>query len=165
MTGTSEPPARSLILRAMRILAISAALCLAAGYSQGQSKPAAAPKKVFQTRWGGKSDGTVQTEPLKAILDSVLTVRDERRRAYPVVGFRISYVFTTRYEDEESGQVVRKRALRVKDFEDTDRLDADWKASIGDNARNGDEILFTNVRIRLPDGKKAYAPDLRLKVE
>jgi hypothetical protein len=149
----------------MRILAISAALCLSIVSAQGQVKPATAQKKVFQTRWGGRADGTVQTDLLKSILDSSLAVRDERRKPYPVVGFRISYVFTTRYEDEESGEVVRKRALRVKDFEETDRLDGDWKASIGDNARNGDEILFTNVRIRLPDGKKAYAPDLRLKVE
>ena len=142
-------------------VALSLSLCLA----QGQTKPAPVQKRVFQTTWGGRADGAVTPEPLKAILDSALTVRDERKRAHPVVGFRLSYSFTTRYEDEETGEVLRKRALRVRDFDDTDRLDGDWKASISDNARKGDELLFTNVRVRLPDGKKAYAPDLRLKVE
>jgi hypothetical protein len=149
----------------MRVLAVSAFLLMSIGSATGQAKNTPAQKRVFQTTWGGRSDGSLQAEPLKSILDSALTVRDERRKTYPVVGFRISYVFTTRYEDEETGEVLRKRALRVRDFEDTDRLDGDWKASIADNARKGDEILFTNLRVRLPDGKKAYAPDLRLTVE
>jgi hypothetical protein len=140
-------------------------LSLACVHASAQGGNAGTQKKVYQATLGGIPTGSVTAERLKTVIDSALTVRDERKKAFPVTGFRISYFFDTRYEDEETGQAVRKRALRVRDYYDVDRLDPDWVASIRDNVKKGDEILFNTITFRLPNGKKNLAPDLRLKVE
>ena len=149
----------------MRPLSILILLTAASIAGTAQTGNPAAQKKVYQTTLGGIPGGSVHVERLKTVLDSALTVRDERRKAYPVTGFRVSYFFDTKYEDEETGQILRKRALRVRDYYDVDRLDPDWVSSIRDNVRKGDEILFNTITFRLANGKKNLAPDLRLKVE
>jgi|688.fasta_scaffold162126_2 hypothetical protein len=149
----------------MRSLVFLLLLSASWAQAQAQAKNTGGQKKVYQTTLGGVPNGSIPAERLKTVIDSALTVRDERRKAYPVTDFRVNYFFDTRYEDEETGQTVRKRALRVRDFYDSNRLDADWVGSIRDNARKGDELLFNQIMVRLPNGKKTFVPDLRLKVE
>lgn len=149
----------------MRSLIFLLLLSASWAHALSQGNNTSTQKKVYQTTLGGIAGGSVSADRLKTVIDSALRVRDERKKTYPVTSFRVSYFFDTRYEDEETGQVVRKRALRVRDYYDTDRLDADWVASIRDNARKGDELLFNQTIIRLPNGKKTFVPDLRLKVE
>lgn len=145
-------------------MTLFAMLITALTTSSAQTANTAAQKKVYQTTLGGLTGGTVAPERLKTVIDSALAVRDERRKAYPVTGFRISYLFNSRFEDEETGLVTTKRALRTRDF-DSDRLDPDWAASIRDNTRKGDELIFSRVMVRLPNGRKTFVPDLRIKVE
>lgn len=116
------------------------------------------------TTLGGFRNGRVPLSQLRNLADSALRVRDGKGNRYPVTDFRINYRFTVSFEDEETGRKVSRKDLRVTDITGSDQLSEPWRNSIRENAAAGDEVLINQVRIRLRNGKKGFAPDLRLTV-
>ena len=104
------------------------------------------------------------SEIMKSIVDSSITVRDEKGNRYPITHFRINYSFQSSYKDDQTEQVKTVSDFRAFDFYDTALLSENWRESIKDNVKKDDEMLFDNITVRLKNGKKMLAPDLKLKV-
>ncbi len=139
--------------------------CLSAVSGQtSKNKPAQKAPKL-STTWGGYPKGNVNTAQFKKIVDSAIVVKDEKGSFYPLTRFRINYIFLSTYKDSESLQVSTIKDLRVSDFYDTPMLSEPWRSSIIDNAKKGDTILINNVIVRMKNGKKTLAPDLKIALQ
>ena len=146
----------------MKNLVITFFLALAFSTAFSQTKLTPAPKLTVS--FGGIKSGNASTESIKKIVDSAITVKDEKGNTYPLTHFRINYMFKSSYKDEETEQTKTSNELRVFEFYDTAVLSDNWKESIRDNVKLGDELLINNISVRLKNGKKMLAPEYRLKV-
>jgi hypothetical protein len=145
------------------LIAFTALYSIAAGQN---SKPAQSPKSPkLMVSWGGYAQGNINAEEFKKIVDSAITVKDEKGNKYPVTRFRINYIFLSTYKDSESQMVKSVQDLRVFDFYDTPSLTDVWRSSIRDNAKTGDTILINNLIVKLKNGKKTLAPDFKASLE
>jgi uncharacterized protein YdeI (BOF family) len=153
------------IFRAMRIFAAVIALAVTVSFAHAQAKPAATKPAVYTVTLGGFRDANIPAVLFKRIVDSALTVRDDKGNSYPVVRFRINYTFANTFKDSETQQLKTFRDFRAADFYDTNRLPEVWTASLKDNARKDDEVILNNVIIRLKNGKKLMVPEWRGKLK
>lgn len=135
-------------------------LCAFAGFAQ-QPKPAATQKLI--TRLGNHPGGNAGTDIIKRIVDSSVNVIDAKGVRYPVVGFTIVYYFMSDFMDEETQQKKQMKDIRSTSF-DSDKLSGDWINSIKDNTKVSDTLLINNVFIRMKDGKKRLAPNVKYVV-
>lgn len=128
-----------------------------------QQKTAAKPASTegYTVSLGGYADGNVPAATFKKIVDSALTVRDNKGNRYPVTRFRINYTFASSYTDSETQQKKTFKDFRASDFYDTDLMSDAWRASIRDNAKAGDQVILNNIIIRLKNGKKLMVSDWR----
>lgn len=140
------------------ILSLSFSVCL-----QGQQKPA--PKTATATTYtaslGGQKNADINAELFKKIIDSALVVKDDKGNSYPVTRFRINYTFVASFTDGETQQKKDFKDFRASDFYDTNVMSEDWRGSIRDNAKAGDQVIINNIIIRLKNGKKLMVPDWR----
>ncbi len=141
----------------------------------GQKKPATAPQQtkqvqqapskndpiVFTTSWGPVLSGQVAAVQVAAVASAPLFVKDNLGKAYEVTSFRINYKFKTTYKDQEQGVTRTIDELRVSEYSSA-KLPDFWSASIKDNIKPGDSILFNKVLFRNGMGKLQLAPDLRI---
>ncbi|WP_336518139.1 hypothetical protein [Pollutibacter soli] len=137
-------------------------LCSVAVMAQ-QPKPATTAAPKLFTKLGNQPGGNAGTDIIKRIVDSSVNVIDAKGVRYPVVGFTIVYYFMTDYMDEETQQKKRSKDIRSSTF-DSDKLSEDWINSIKENTKVSDTLLINNVFIRMKDGKKRFAPNVKYVV-
>ncbi len=123
---------------------------------QGQQKtaPKALPVTAYVASMGGNKSGDISTDLFKKVIDSGLVVTDDKGNSFPVTRFRINYTFVASFTDGESQQKKDFKDFRAGDFYDTNMLSEDWRGSIKDNAKKGDQVIINNITIRLKNGKK-----------
>jgi hypothetical protein len=137
-------------------------LIMACTVTHAQQKPKAAASPVkYTVSLGGYPNADVSADVFKKIIDSALTVKDSKGNVYPITRFRINYTFAATYTDSETQQKKDFKDFRVSDFYDTNTLSEEWRGSVEDNAKKGDQILINNIIIRLKDGKKLMVPDFK----
>lgn len=137
-------------------------LIMACTVTHAQQKPKATPSPVkYTVSLGGYPNADVSADVFKKIIDSALTVKDSKGNVYPITRFRINYTFAATYTDSETQQKKDFKDFRVSDFYDTNTFSEEWRGSIKDNAKKGDQILINNIIIRLKDGKKLMVQDYK----
>jgi hypothetical protein len=131
-----------------------------------QTKTSATKSTIPKLRvsLGGYPGGEITSDIMKSIVDSSIVVRDEKGNRYPVTHFRVNYFFRSSYKDEQTEQVKSVQDFRAFDFYDTPMLSENWRESIKDNVKKDDEMLLDNITVRMKNGKKLLAPELKLKV-
>ena len=149
----------------MRKLAAVLAVLVSFTTAQAQGKPDPAKPAVYTVTLGGFRDANIPAVLFKRIVDSAITVRDDKGNRYPVVRFRINYTFTSTFRDSETQKMKTIRDFRAADFFDTPRLSEVWAASLKDNAAKDDEVIINNVIIRLKNGKKLMVPEWKGKLK
>lgn len=149
----------------MKNVILSAALFLtmATGYAQ-TAKPKTTTPVTYTVSIGGLKDANISADQFKKIVDSAVTVKDQKGVSYPVVRFRINYTFATTYRDGETQQVKNYKDFRAADFHETNLLPEVWRSSIKDNAKKDDEVIINNVIIRLKNGKKMMVTEWKGKL-
>jgi hypothetical protein len=123
---------------------------------QGQQKtaPKALPVTAYVASMGGNKSADISTDLFKKVIDSGLVVTDDKGNSFPVTRFRINYTFVASFTDGESQHKKDFKDFRAGDFYDTNMLSEDWRGSIKDNAKKGDQVIINNITIRLKNGKK-----------
>jgi hypothetical protein len=145
------------------LIAFTGLYSFATGQNTKPEQSSKSPK--LKVSWGGYAQGNINAEEFKKIVDSAITVKDEKGNKYPITRFRINYIFLSTYKDSESQMVKSVQDLRVFDFYDTPSLTDVWRASIRDNAKTGDTILINNLIVKLKNGKKTMAPDFKASLQ
>lgn len=141
------------------LLFSQAAIC-----QTNSASPLPVQKTVFATTLAKRGSGEWTKELVRALIDSPLRAKDNKGNAYPVIRFTLNYSFSTVYVDSETKQRKTRKDFRSQLFESSSLSDV-WKASIKENARNGDIMSFNDIIIRMPDGKKRMAEDLKITIK
>lgn len=134
-------------------------------HAQQKSKPvikADSSAIIYQSFWGPMKSGFVNAVQVKASAQAPIIVRGNDKLVFEVIGFRISYKFKVAYKDDLSGEMKHVDDLRVGDFSSTNILSTPWFESIRDNAKEGDEIIFSKIIFKSSSGKRMLAPDIRI---
>lgn len=117
---------------------------------------------TYKSSWGPIHTGNAPLAQILAIAPAAILVKDNSGNLYPVLSFRINYIFKSTYRDDETQELKLVKDLRVSDFYDTAQLPAVWIESIRDNIKAGDEILFNKIIFKNKSGKTQLAPDLKI---
>jgi len=149
----------------MRSHAAVLAVLVSVTMTHAQVKTSPAKPAVYTVTLGGFRDANIPAVLFKRIVDSAITVRDDKGNRYPVLRFRINYTFSSTFKDSETQKQKTIRDFRAADFYDTDRLSEVWAASLRDNAKKDDEVIINHVIIRLRNGKKLMVPEWRGKLK
>lgn len=107
---------------------------------------------------GEYKGGNISAEILIRIIDSSLTVLDEKGNQFTIVRFRSIYKFKSSYEDPQTGERKVTDDMRVNDFSNTNMMTELWRQSIKDNVKQGDQMILDNIIVRLKNGSKMMAP-------
>jgi hypothetical protein len=129
--------------------------------AQQKTTPKTTPVTAYVAIIGGFKNADIDAELFKKIIDSGLVVKDDKGVAYPVTRFRINYTFVAAFTDGETQQKKDFKDFRAGDFYDTNMLSEDWRGSIKDNAKKGDQVIMNNIIIRLKNGKKLMISEWR----
>ncbi len=127
--------------------------------AQQKNTPKTAPVTAYVASLGGHKNADISADLFKNIVDSGLVVKDDKGNAYPITRFRINYTFVASFTDGETQQKKDFKDFRASDFYDTPMLSEDWRGSIKDNAKKGDQVIINNIIIRLKNGKKLMVPE------
>ncbi|MFN5421714.1 MAG: hypothetical protein ACK5AO_00480 [bacterium] len=117
---------------------------------------------TYKSSWGPVQSGNAPIAQISAIAPAAILVKDNSGNLYPVISFRINYIFKSTYRDDETQELKVLKDLRVSDFYDTAQLPATWVESIRDNIKTGDEILYNKIMFRNKSGKMQLAPDVKI---
>ena len=150
----------------MKNLLIMSLSCLVISSVFSQTKKPSTPvtPAVYTVTLGGYKDANIPADQFKRVVDSALTVRDEKGNSYPISRFRINYTFATSFTDSETQQLKNFKDFRAADFYDTNKLTEVWRSSIKDNSKKGDEVIINNIIIKLRNGKKLMINEWRGKL-
>ena len=120
---------------------------------------------TYKSSWGPINSGNALIAQINAIAPAAIMVKDNSGVFYPVLSFRINYLFKGSYRDDETQEVKIVNDLRVGDFYDTAQLPTVWVESIQQNIKSGDVILFSKIMFRNKAGKLQLAPELKIIAE
>lgn len=129
--------------------------------AQQKTTPKPTPVTAYVASMGGFKNADIDAELFKKIVDSGLVVKDDKGNTYPVTRFRMNYTFVASFTDGETQQKKDFKDFRAGDFYDTNMLSEDWRGSIKDNAKKGDQVIINNIIIRLKNGKKLMISEWR----
>lgn len=121
-------------------------------------------KITFTTTLAKRGSGDWTKELVRALIDSPLVVKDDKGKSYPIVRFTLNYTFSSVYVDGQTKQKKVRKDFRSQTFESS-LISEVWRNSIKDNARNGDVMVFNDVIIRMPDGKKRLVDDITINIK
>ena len=122
------------------------------------------PPAHLKTSWGSYTGGAIDTNAARAVLDSPLSVTDNRGGTYTVTRFRFSYRQKSEYEDS-TGKVITNYQLYSREFYDTPLVDSLWRSDIQAEVQPGEAYFIDNVVVKNAKGVKALAPSLELDVQ
>ncbi len=120
---------------------------------------------TYKSSWGPITSGNAPIVQINSIAPAAILVKDNSGVLYPVVSFRINYMFKSTYRDDETQEVKLVKDLRVSDFYNRAQLTPEWVESIRDNIKAGDEILFNKIMFKNKSGKLQLAPDLKISAQ
>lgn len=118
----------------------------------------------LKTTWGAQAGGPIDTNMARALLDTPLSVTDDKGVAYTITRFRFSYHKLSTYQDS-TGKVNTTYQLFTRNFYDTPRLDTLWSNNIAPTVRPGETFLIDNVIVRDAKGAKSFVPGLQLDIQ
>ena len=123
------------------------------------------PPAHLQTAWGSLGGGSLDVPAMLTVLDSALSVTDDRGGAYTITRFRFNYRQKVQYQDDSTRQVKDNYTLVSREFRETSRLDSLWSSNIRTTLVAGDSFTIDNIIVRDGSGRKLLAPELTFNIQ
>lgn len=115
----------------------------------------------------GKNTGntaTVTVEEGKDIISLPLKVTDEKNNTYTVSSYQFSFKRVGVTEDEETGKTSPTTDM-VADRFTTTPLPEIWKKTIKETLVKGEEFYFFDIIVLDKQGRRFFAPELKIFVQ
>ncbi|NSL91085.1 hypothetical protein ECE50_029955 [Chitinophaga sp. Mgbs1] len=130
-------------------------------------KPAANTGKKpakLRSSWGIFLSDTLPKNEVVKLLDSALTVRDEKNNKYAVISFAFTYEQHTPYLNDTTGMPAIYKDFTGDNFRSS-ALPPLWSNRLKETLQSGDVLYFDNIIIRYAEEKYYMAPALRIHVK
>ncbi|WP_143307335.1 hypothetical protein [Chitinophaga vietnamensis] len=130
------------------------------------AKPAAVsnkkPKRLVST-WGIFLSDTLPKNEIVKLLDSAITVRDEKNNRYPIVSFAFTYEHHEPYLNDTTGQPAVYKDFTGDNFKSA-ALPVLWSSRLKESLAQGDVLYFDEIIIKYTEDKLYKAPSLKITV-
>ena len=139
-------------------------------YAQKPVKPAAPAaarhKKPFAKSWLGKVTGTpsLQAEEAKPLVALPLTITDEKNVAYNISSYQFVYKRIGVTEDEQTGKASKQTDIVAQRFTTTP-LPGVWQKNITEGLHSGEELYFFDIIVFDRQGRRFFAPELKITIQ
>lgn len=123
--------------------------------------------KVVTKTYIGKFTGNpvkLTLEQAKQALSAYLQVIDQNNNVYEISSYQLAYYRVSMTEDEVTGKVSPTTTLVSDRFYKTP-LPQSWKKVIDEDLQKGEELVFFDIIALDQNGKKFFAPNLKIVVE
>jgi hypothetical protein len=130
---------------------------------QAQQKPKPVLKPpVLKSFWGQTNGGTLPLDMALQLVDSSIWVISDKKERMQIARFFLAYKSMDTYEDEKTGEFKKRQNTNGTQIRYENKLPENWRKSIYESLKQGDEILITDLYVRDKRGEYYMAPDIRI---
>jgi hypothetical protein len=122
------------------------------------------PAPHLQTAWGDLKGDTIAVSSMMPVLDSALSVTDEKGTTYKITRYQFSYKRLSQFQDDSTGLVKTNYSLVSKIYYNTSQLDTLWINNIRGSLQAGDSFIINGIIVKDDKGKKLLAPGLEFHI-
>ena len=117
----------------------------------------------FRSTWGIYLSDTLPRTELLKLLDTDLSVRDQKNNKYEVISFEFTYEQKTPYVNDSTNKPSVYTEYLGDNFK-TSKLSPLWSNKLKESLLRGEVLFFTNIIVKFPPDKFYKVPDLRFVV-
>ena len=111
------------------------------------------------------NNSTVSLEEAKTVLALPLTISDVQNNNYSIITYQFLFRRKGMIEDEQTGKRDSSTTAVSDHFQNTP-LPALWITNINEGGFvSGEEFIFFDIVVKDPQGKKFFAPDLKIRIQ
>lgn len=119
--------------------------------------------KTFLAKFTG-SNATCSAEEGKQVITLPLRIVDAGNTAYAISSYQLAYKRLAVKEDESTGATSPTTDLVAQRFTETP-IAGIWKTSIIEQLQRGEELFFFDIIVMDKQGRRFFAPDLKLTIQ
>lgn len=114
----------------------------------------------------GKYSGTPNCSPEegKQAIQQSLRIADDKNNNYAIASYQFAYKRLGVTEDEATGAVSPARDMVAQRFTETPLPDL-WKNNITEQLHKGEELLFFDIIVYDKQGRRFFAPELKITIQ
>ncbi len=138
--------------------------------AQKPAKPDSQPagpkaKKPFAKSSLGKATGMISltAEEAGQLVAQPLKIVDEKNVEYKISSYQLAYKRLGVTEDEETGKTSVQSDVAAQRFTTTP-LPAVWQKNIVDGLHKGEELYFFDIIVFDKQGRRFFAPELKISI-
>jgi hypothetical protein len=129
-----------------------------------KEKPKLTPPKM-ESFWGNIKGGKLTVNDIHRLVDSSVTVITDKKEKLKISRAIFIYRSKDYAEDEKTGEVKIRYNSTAYNFRNTDQLTAQWKRTLRENIKPGDQIVIADIIVRDSKDQIFNAGDIRIIVE
>ena len=119
--------------------------------------------KTFLAKFTGPN-ATCSAEEGKQIITLPLRIVDVSNNAYSISSYQLAYTRLAVKENETTGVTSPTTDLVAQRFTETP-ITGIWKTSIIEQLQKGEELFFFDIIVMDKQGRRFFAPDLKLSIQ
>lgn len=120
---------------------------------------------VVKTLLGrNEKEATVTAEEANQLVNLPLKVVDDKNNSYTISSYQFMYKKRSVVEDEETGKRSTVFNNTASLFKETP-LPKVWKENISGGLQKGEELYFFDIIVNDKQGRKFFAPDVKIIVD
>ena len=146
-------------------------LTVAAQQTKPKPKPAAAPAAKFKppvvkSSWGRLtgSNATCFPEEIKQLVSMPLKIVDAKSTSYEIASYQLAYNRLVVTEDEATGKTSAAKEQVGRQFDETP-LPQVWQTNITEQIHKGEELYFYDIIVIDKQGRRFFAPELKITIQ
>jgi len=122
-------------------------------------------KKPFAKTFLGKATGTISlnSEEAGQLVMLPLKIVDDKNVEYKISSYQLAYKRIGVTEDEETGKTSVQSDVAAQRFTTTP-LSAVWQKNIIDGLHKGEELYFFDIIVFDKQGRRFFAPELKISI-
>jgi hypothetical protein len=119
----------------------------------------------MESFWGNIKGGKLTVNDIHRLVDSSVTVITDKKEKLKISRAIFIYRSKDYAEDEKTGEVKIRYNSTAYNFRNTDQLTAQWKRTLRENIKPGDQIVIADIIVRDSKDQIFNAGDIRIIVE
>jgi hypothetical protein len=96
--------------------------------------------------------GTYGVGAAKIMIDSMLTIKDEKGVKYTINRCYFNYKRKISYKNDETGEVTTRYEYLEKELKNNEQLDELWRQTIKEDLQKGEQLIFEKILVNAKKG-------------
>ena len=128
--------------------------------------PAAQHKRPLVKSWLGKVTGitTLSAEEARQLITLPLKITDDKNIDYVISSYQFAYKRIGVTEDEQTGKTSEQNDMAAARFTTTP-LPPVWQKNIIEGLHKGEELYFFDIIVFDKQGRRFFAPELKIIIQ